>query len=416
MVRTAAVTLAVAVGAAGCGTDGADSGNGGGDRGGGGKAKPRFETGQAVGRADSPVRVRLTGVDPGTRVRVSARADDRYDMTWASQVVRTADKHGRVDLAKDTPRLLSGMMPLGGKQAKLKGSGKTFSYHSGPPGTQRSYKVNLTATARSGEAAGTRLTERALTRQWLTKGATYRELTVAKDKVAGDLYLPARGKDRKAPVLIFGGSEGGNAGTYTAALLASRGHPAMSVCYFRCGKGSGRPNGLDGIDLDYFTHAGRILRAQEGADPGRLTVMGNSRGSEAAQLLGQRRPSVFRDVVAYAPSSKVNGPYLSGTVAWTDRGRPVPTGPIPLDRVRGEVLAVAGGNDKMWGAAASAGAMARRGADKLVYPEAGHHVNWFPFAQPGQEGGRNGSVVATSRADQEARADSWPKILKLLDR
>lgn len=409
----------MAIGAAGCGAGGEDGGGDAGD----GKPEARFETGQSVARADEPVTMRLTGIEPGSRVLVRASAEDRYDTTWASSVVRTADEHGRIDLTGNTPRLLGGMVPLGGAQAKLKGTGKTFSYHTGPPGSQRSYKVNFSATAKSGKSAGMRLADRVLTREWLTKGATHRELTLGKDKVAGDLYLPARGRNgggdaggREAPVLVFGGSEGGNAGTYTAALLASHGHPAMSVCYFRCGKGVDRPQGLDSIDLDYFTRAGKILRAQDGADPGRLAVMGNSRGSEAAQLLGQRRPSVFRDVIAYAPSYKVNGPYLSGTVAWTDHGRPVPTGEIPLDRVRGEVLAVAGGNDKMWGSAASATAMARQGADKLVYPDAGHHVNWFPYAQPGQEAGRDGSVVTTSRADQKAREDAWPKALKLLER
>ncbi|MDJ1138416.1 acyl-CoA thioesterase/BAAT N-terminal domain-containing protein [Streptomyces iconiensis] len=438
-VRTAAATLTLAVAAAGCGAGG-DGGDSGGDGAKGGP-KARFETGQAVARADTPVRMRLTGLEPGSHVRVTAHADDRYDATWASKVTRTADAHGRIDLSKDTGHLLSGMLPLGGRHAKLKDSGTAFSYHPGPPGSQRSYKVKVTATAVSGKADGQHLADRTLTRQWLTKGTTHRKLTVAKNKIAGDLYLPARdarndaakggvrkedgteeregkggGAARKAPVLVFGGSEGGNAGTYTAALLASHGHPAMSVCYFRCGSGSGRPNAINKIDLDYFTHAGRVLRAQDGADPQRLAVIGNSRGSEVAQLLGQRRPSVFRDVVAYAPSSKAIGPYPAGTVAWTDHGRPIPRGPIPLDRVRGTVLAVAGGNDKMWGSVASAHTMAKnRGVEKLVYPDAGHHVNWFPFAQPGQEGGANGDVTTTSRADQAARADSWPKILKLLD-
>ncbi|MBO8186793.1 acyl-CoA thioesterase/bile acid-CoA:amino acid N-acyltransferase family protein [Streptomyces spirodelae] len=414
IVPTATAALALALTAAGCsGGDGADKG---------GPAKPsgqhavRFETGGTVALADAPVRIRLEGLAPRTRVEIGVRAEDRHGTRWAASASRTADSEGTVDLGeKGSARLLGSMLPTGGRAQQLIGSGKAFSYHPGPPGQQRSYKLGLSATALSGKDKGERVARHDLVRQWLKKGTEHRELTVAKDRIAGDLYLPPKGGDRKAPVLVFGGSEGGNAGTYTAALLASHGHPAMSVCYFRCGKGSGRPNGIDDIDLDYFTRAGNLLREQEGADPGRLAVMGNSRGSEAAQLLGQRRPSVFHDVIAYAPSSKVNGPYLSGTTAWTDHGEPIPTGPIPLDRVRGTVLAVAGGNDKMWGSAASAAAMARQGAKKLVYPDAGHHVNWFPLGQPGQEGGRNGAVVSTSRADQVARADSWRRVLRLLE-
>lgn len=410
---TAAAALTVALAAAGCAS--------GGEGGAAEPAKPsgrdgvHFETDRARALADQPVTVRLKGLAPGTRVTVLARAKDQRGQEWAATVARTADGKGTVDLGEDgTGKLLESMLPTGGREARTIGSGNAFSYHPGSPGEQRGYSVRFTATAASGAHKGERLARRDLVREWLTKGTTHRKLTVARNKVAGDLYLPPEGGDRKAPVLVFGGSEGGNAGTYTAALLASRGHPAMSVCYFDCGRGSGRPNGIDAIDLDYFTRAGELLRKQEGADPDRLAVMGNSRGSEAAQLLGQRRPEVFHDVIAYAPSSDVNGPYRSGTTAWTDHGRPVPTGPIPLDRVRGTVLTVAGGNDKMWGSQASAGRMAGQGAKKLVYPGAGHHVNWFPLAQPGQEGGANGAVTSTSRADQEARADSWPQVLKLL--
>ncbi|MEU4969639.1 alpha/beta hydrolase family protein [Streptomyces smyrnaeus] len=412
-VRTATATLALTLAAAGCAGD---------DAGAGGPAEPsgqhgvHFETGRSTASADTPVRVQLKGLAPRAKVRITAQAKDRHGARWAADVSRTADTKGTVELGdKDSSRLLGSMLPTGGRAKKLIGSGKAFSYHPGPPGQQRSYTLRLSATALSGKDKGERVARRDLVRQWLVDGATHRELTVAKDKVAGDLYLPPKGGDQKAPVLVFGGSEGGNAGTYTAALLASHGHPALSLCYFRCGKDSGRPNGIDSIDLDYFTLAGKLLREQEGADPDRLAVMGNSRGSEAAQLLGQRRPSVFRDVIAYAPSSKVNGPYLSGTTAWTDHGEPVPTGPIPLNHVRGTVLAVAGGNDKMWGSAASAKDMARHGAKTLVYPDAGHHVNWFPLGQPGQEGGRDGTVTSTSQADQAARADSWPKVLRLLE-
>ncbi|MGI5349282.1 alpha/beta hydrolase family protein [Streptomyces sp. CA-250714] len=410
---TATAAVALALAAAGCA--GGDGGGGGGPAKPSGQHGVRFETDQSVGLADAPVDIRLKGLAPRTKVKISARAEDRHGARWAATVSRTADSKGTVELGdKGSARLLESMLPTGGRTAKLIGSGKAFSYHPGPPGKQRSYPLRLSATALTGKDKGERVARRDLVREWLTKGATHRKLTVAEDRIAGDLYLPPKGGDKKAPVLVFGGSEGGNAGTYTAALLASHGHPAMSVCYFRCGAGSGRPNGIDDIDLDYFTRAGQLLRKQEGADPERLAVMGNSRGSEAAQLLGQRRPSVFRDVIAYAPSSNVNGPYPSGTTAWTDHGKPVPTGPIPLDRVRGTVLAVAGGNDKMWGSADSAAAMARRGAKKLVYPDAGHHVNWFPLGQPGQEGGRNGAVIATARADQAARGDSWRRVLQML--
>ena len=159
-----------------------------------------------------------------------------------------------------------------------------------------------------------------------------------------------------------------------------------------------------------------LLNQQEGADREKLAVIGNSRGSEIAQLLGQRRPSLVRDVVAYAPSAVVNGPFRGQGAAWTEHGHPIPTGPIPRDRVRGKVLAIGGGNDKMWESEDATRVIKSQHQRGMVFPDAGHHVNWFPYGQPGQEGGQDGRIVATARADQQARAESWPAVLRLLER
>ncbi|GGO52390.1 hypothetical protein GCM10012287_36610 [Streptomyces daqingensis] len=380
--------------------------------------------------ADERIRVRVSGLGAHDRVTVTAGARDQRGQPWGARGQFTADGDGELDLDDTAPArgrpyakpdsmgLMKEMLPQRGPGVKMIGSGDAFSYHPPSPSEQRSYQVRLTVTKDGRQLAG-----RTVERRWLTEKVRHRKLTVARDKVDGEMYTPPAGERRRPPVLVFGGSEGGNSGEYAAALLAARGHPALSLCYFRCGKGSGRPNAINMIELGYFTHAAGVLGREPGADPERLAVMGNSRGSEIAQLLAQRRPSVFRDVIAYAPSDKVNGPYLagaSGRAAWADRGRPVPAGPIALDRVRGKVLAVAGGNDKMWGAAGAArtisGQRNARGErhERATYPRAGHHVNWFPYGQPGQEGGADGSIVATSEADQAARQDSWAKVLKLL--
>ncbi|MGH3312026.1 MAG: acyl-CoA thioesterase/BAAT N-terminal domain-containing protein [Streptomyces sp.] len=383
-----------------------------------------------VALADKGVRVRVGGLGAEDRVTVAAHAKDQRGMPWSAKGDFTADAHGRLDLGGQAPRggrpyekpgsmsLITAMLPQRGPGTKMIGSGRALYYHPASPAEQPSYDVRLTVSKN-----GKRLAGRTISRQWLTGEVRHRKLTVARDKVDGELYTPAKGAKRRAPVLVFGGSEGGNSGENAAALLAARGHPALSLCYFRCGEGSGRPNAINMIDLGYFTRAARVLGKEPGADPKRLAVMGNSRGSEVAQLLGQRHPSVFRDVIAYAPSAKINGPYLAGAqgrAAWAERGRPIPAGPIRLDRVRGRVLAVAGGNDKMWDSDGAARRIAaQRNASgarhqQVTYPKAGHHVNWFPYGQPGQEGGADGSVLATARADEAARADSWTRVLKLL--
>ena len=401
--------LAVLLGVTGCSGSESGSGSGGGGDG------PRVVADHSSALADQAVRISVRGLKAHAKVTVTSRADDRKGQPWGTERQFTADGRGTVRLGARGMELLSGMEPLAGPQRKLRGSGKAFSFHPATPDKRASYTVRLSVRAGGSSGSGGKAVARTdLTRRWLNEDSGHRKLTVARDKVDGELYTPPEGAAKKAPVLVFGGSEGGNAGEYAAALLAAHGHPALSLCYFRCGDGSGRPDAIDMIDLDYFTRAAKLLGRQPGADPERLAVMGNSRGSEAAQLLGQRRPSVVRDVIAYAPSSKVIGPYPTGRAAWADGGKPVPVGPVPLDRVRGTVLAVAGGNDKMWGSAASAKEIASRGGHRLTYAGAGHHVNWFPYGQPGEDGGADGATRATSRADQRAREAAWPRVLHLL--
>ncbi|WP_246530801.1 acyl-CoA thioesterase/bile acid-CoA:amino acid N-acyltransferase family protein [Streptomyces bathyalis] len=385
-----------------------------------------------VALADQDMKVRIGGLRARDRVRVAVHAVDQRSQPWSAHGDFSADAHGRIDLDEQAPRggrpyakadstgLISSMLPTAGSGVKMIGSGDAFSYHPPSPAEKRSFEVRLTVSKH-----GKRLADRTVTRQWLTSKVRHRKLTVAKNRIDGEMYTPPKGERRKAPVLVFGGSEGGNSGEYAAALLAARGHPALSLCYFRCGKGSGRPDAINMIDTAYFVRAARVLGDEPGADAKRLAVMGNSRGSEIAQLLGQRHPRLFRDVIAYAPSARINGPYLagaSGRAAWAEGGRPIPAGPIRLDNVRGTVLAIAGGNDKMWGSAEAARVIASQknasGAShrQVTYPKAGHHVNWFPYGQPGQEGGADGQVVSTSGSDQAAREDGWARVLKLLER
>ncbi len=384
-----------------------------------------------VALADQDVKVRIGGLGAHDRVSVTAHAVDRRGQPWSARGEFSADAHGRIDLDEQAPRggrpyakadsggLFGAMLPTAGRSVKMIGSGDAFSFHPPAPAQKRSYRLRLTVSEK-----GKQVADRTLTREWLTGGVRHRKLTVAEHRVDGEMFTPPKGDRRRAPVLVFGGSEGGNSGEYAAALLAAHGHPALSLCYFRCGEGSGRPDAINMIDTRYFLRAARVLAHEPGADPERLAVMGNSRGSEIAQLLGQRHPAVFRDVIAYAPSARVNGPYLagaSGRAAWAENGTPIPAGPIRLDAVRGTVLAIAGGNDKMWGSAEAARVIASQrnasGAShrQITYPKAGHHVNWFPYGQPGQEGGADGGVAGTSGSDQAARKDGWARVLKLLE-
>ncbi|MEW1549881.1 acyl-CoA thioesterase/bile acid-CoA:amino acid N-acyltransferase family protein [Streptomyces tsukubensis] len=409
--RAAAVGAALLL-VAGCG------GNGDGD----GGREVRIGVDKPRAAADEPVRIRVTGLAAGQEVTVTSQATDYAGTAWTGRAVFTADGAGAVDLTR--------ARPSAGTYSTADGMGLFWSMNPGQgradeswfvsrwPEDQAGYEVRLAV-----HAAGERLASRVLTRTWLAEGTTHRLLTAAREGVHGALYLPPAGAPRRSPVLSFGGSEGGMGDKYAAALLASRGHPVLVLCYFNC---ADRPGTLKGIALEYFATAARLLARESGRGPGQVDVIGYSRGSEAAQLLAQHYPDLVDDVVVYAPSHRANPGFPDGKApAWTKGGRPVPYGPLPLGRVRGTVLAIAGGADGLWPAAASARSIGgQRGASgerhrALIYPHAGHGVGTHPYTPAGLRF-RNPLVErelmmgGTRQADAQARTDSWRQVRALL--
>ncbi|MGH7921491.1 MAG: acyl-CoA thioester hydrolase/BAAT C-terminal domain-containing protein [Candidatus Dormibacteraceae bacterium] len=217
-----------------------------------------------------------------------------------------------------------------------------------------------------------------------------------------------------AAVLVLPGSSG-RVERDRARLLASRGAAALSIRWFG---GPGQPPGICEVPLDTFRPALDRLLALHA----RLTVLGISKGAEAALLLGTRDPRV-RAVVALSPTSVVwanvgpgrdgaDHPYRS---SWTADGRPLPfvpydddwtvpeAGPavayramyesslarfgdrvaaarIPVELIAGPVLVSGGGDDQLWPsdrfAREIAEARAARGLTTrlITSPAAGHLV------------------------------------------
>jgi fermentation-respiration switch protein FrsA (DUF1100 family) len=127
-------------------------------------------------------------------------------------------------------------------------------------------------------------------------------------------------------VLVFSGSAGGLTTTRAAALLAAHGYPSLALAYF---KAPGLPQTLSSIPLEYFTSALEELRAQPGVDRNHVLVAGESRGGEAALLLGAHFPRLVNGVIAGVPSSVVNPGWPdTSNPAWTVRGRPPGRQPV----------------------------------------------------------------------------------------
>jgi len=385
---------------------------------------PRLDVSAASALADAPVRIAVRGLAPGERVEVEAGAVDYAGTPWRAEAHFDADTFGAVDLSTRAPvdGTYQGVDPMGlfWSMNPLTGDAQTAAFVPRFPQLAPSYTVSLTVYADGRQLAST-----TLTRTWMAPGVTHRPLTLARDGVVGDLFLPPPGARPRPAVLAFGGSEGGQSENFTAALLASHGYPALSLGYFHL---PGLPAALTDVPLEYFAAAARVLAAQPGADPRHLLAMGYSRGTEAALLIADLFPSLIHGAVLYAPSANVNPAFPSGDAAWTLRGAPVPLGPIPVDHVAGPVLAIAGDVDGIWDSQSAAslidlelgGASLPYPHRALIFPDAGHGIGTFPYTADStlQIHPLTHTLLSSggSRPGNEAaRVASWTAVLGLLD-
>ncbi|MFD7644734.1 acyl-CoA thioesterase/bile acid-CoA:amino acid N-acyltransferase family protein [Kitasatospora sp. NPDC059795] len=367
--------------------------------------------------ADQPVHLVVGGLRSGQEVTVTAEAQDVAGNGWQSKAVYRADSRGSVSLDRDAP--------ISGSYQQVDGMGLFWSmlptdgiattlFTPPPPAVGADFPIRITATA-----DGPATAEHTVTRRWTADGVTATALKLDTDHVVGTLYLPPAGTPAKTPILLLGGSEGGNSGVGAAALLASHGHPALAVAYFGA---LGLPPTLQNIPVEYAVGAARLLAERTGATGG-IAVEGISRGSELALLVAAQLPDLVRRVVVYAPSADVNGG-LPGGVAWTENGAPVPTGPIALDRIPASILAVAGEQDRLWPAPRWARQIgtptaAAPNRQAVLYPGAGHAVAGFPYLPTG------GTLVALdgttldlggdAAANEAAHVGGWAKLLSFLD-
>ena len=138
-----------------------------------------------------------------------------------------------------------------------------------------------------------------------------------------------------------------------------------------------------------------------------MYVLGGSRGSEAALLLGAHYPTLVHGVIASSPSDVSFGSYpRAGSAAWTFHGRPVPytsasvsanvpaddpAAAIPVQDIRGPVFLDCGTDDQIWDSCAYALRIENHlTAARFAYPHvlyryqgAGHWVNGLVPYEPG---------------------------------
>jgi dienelactone hydrolase len=265
-------------------------------------------------------------------------------------------------------------------------------------------------------------------------------------------YYPSREVGRRPAVLLLGGSEGGlgESSQRNALRLQAEGFAVMNLSYYRA---PGQPHDLEMVPLETFAKGLAWLRRQPDVDPGRIGIVGGSKGAEAALLAATRDPGI-RAVVAGMPSSVAwqgfswerRGEFGS---SWSEHGRPVdylvfggwrwtldvtsiytaalqklpshPGAAIPIERIAAPVLLLCGEADSLWPSCQMARQLQNRARERgrpavtlLAYPDAGHAVFGQPWPPGDPHYGRLDSLGGTDEGNNRARIHGWPRVIAFL--
>lgn len=370
-------------------------------RGGSDAASVRLEP--SDGLLDAPLRMEVDGAVGGERVRLTLSATSADGVLWSGSRTVRADDEGRISV--DGGTLLASLRPSGVAESPKLGL------------FPRDDAVTLSIEARARDRV---LGEASAVRRMVGAGVSSIELTARRDGLVARYWTGPPGARRPTAVLALGGSEGGYGNGLQARLLASHGYRVLQLAYFGA---PGLPAELRSIPLEYVARALRWLHARPGVED--VVVVGASRGGELALLVGSTYPALVQGVAAYAPG------YAVVPGSWTRGGEPVPSAAdpdprIPVERIRGPVLLVAGAADQVWNAAYAVSAVVDRRnehggqTEGLTFPDAGHGITIavpnLPFPTEATLEGLTLVSGGTRQADALARNAGWARLLALLGR
>jgi dienelactone hydrolase len=291
-------------------------------------------------------------------------------------------------------------------------------------------------------------------------------VSVSNGTLVGAYFAPADGQ-RHPALIVLGGSEGG-LHPEAARMFAEHGYAALELAYFGVGA---LPKELRAIPLETITRGIDWLAARPEVDATRIGIEGGSKGGELALLVASRDPRI-RATAAVVPSAYVwfGLDFTSGapeTSSWSAAGAPVPYVPsdpaadaavgrafqtggtisfkdtydaslaaapaavreraaIPVERIAGPLLCVAGGDDREWDSARACSIVherrhtAHRDRDDevLVEPGAGHALSFDGKPAPASfaAGPATVQLGGSPEANGRGGADAFAKIVAFFDR
>lgn len=442
----------------------------------GAPASPSLNVTPVGGILDAPFDVTLKGVPPGARVAIRATRRTKEGAPWTTVGVYQANAVGFVDAARfpslggsyrgvSRHGLLCSALPV--EPEKLDAYIADFANNPRQPTSFPDELVGRTPIEVTASIGGKVVASAKAWRSY-AEGTAGEDVAVA-DGWKGVFFPPTTGVRPGAPVLLLAGS-GGGVFRYTAARLASRGHPTLAMAMFRY---PGLPDSLVNFPIERVRDAALWLAKRAGTK--QAVVMGVSRGAEAAALAGVHFPDAFSGVVLVVPSHVSDNGALGPAAkpsdsAWTLNGKPTPrtdlgytpddpriaeqakTLPgyngsdmvltrwsslefeakygIPFERMKAPVLVLAAGQDAVWPSWISADRIKRRmtrhgkggQVEVHVYPTAGHSMVQVAFGGPLSTFGYHpllkgfGALGGQPNGNCEAGFDSYRATLAFLDR
>ncbi|MEV7798916.1 acyl-CoA thioester hydrolase/BAAT C-terminal domain-containing protein [Microbacterium foliorum] len=259
-----------------------------------------------------------------------------------------------------------------------------------------------------------------------------------------DMYDAIPERPCGTAVLLLAGSSG-RLESARADLLSRRGARVRTIRWFG---GIGQRPAPHEVPIELFIDQIELLQR----DHDRVAIFGTSFGAEAALVTSTT--AEVDATIAVSPSSVVWSGLAEGRWSshWTLGGSPLPsvefdpawtptTDPpeylslyssslnldpelteaatIPVERISGDLLLIAGGDDRVWPSAAFVNAIAERrqahGRPTTVvqHPDAGHRL-LLPGESP-SAGGVHMARGGTPSADAALGVQAWPEIARILD-
>jgi hypothetical protein len=392
---------------------------------------PRLTVVPRAALVDRARSITISGLDPGEHVTLDARTSIA-GAVWGSSTEYAADRHGTVDVAT--------AQPISGSYHGASAMGPFWSesdQHGGPTAGDSTDVTRLTATTGSGHSTSVTVLQ-----SYRGPGVRGQPTTLARQGFVGEYFTPPGQRRRGPAMIVWGGSEGGDAAVIPRAeLLASHGIPTLAIAYFDA---PGLPCSLSNIPIEYFVKAIRWLRRQSGVDPGRVWAWSVSRGSEPLGLVASHWPGLVHGLIDESGSSVVNESFAgncraNAVSAWTLGGRVVPydtafgaTGlipslarpaTIPFARFHGPVMLVSGADDAVWPSSRYEDIiMHELSADPaphvhVNYAAAGHADLGPPYTPELLETNDHGTTVhlgGTEAGYEAAHLQDWPALLRFV--